>query len=370
MKSILMMLLLSLLLIGCSDDSDSNNNDLFSVIVKDEAGNAISDLEVRLTNLSVDKLGFCGRPCTTLSFTIIEEYDVCLEIYNQKNEKIRILYDDIMALGTHSINWDGKDENEEIPGAGGTRIFSYNLTCREPETSEITFEETAFMCMSFNLLEERSSLGITNESGKYINNEVLAFPHLFNPESQKAIDENSNYIKTFCFSDSIKIRLYDPVEDLCMDFVKPMTSSSSNHYELIWNDPQEPEGYKDDNRYVGLSDFTGEYDSLQCAVNLNWSTFMEYDFAGFNLYRRECWWSDMIKLNAEIISAQGEGAGAEYYFLDDNIDIEAASYDYFLEAVETDGEVYDLDNIEVEIAGQDDVIYFNELRGNYPNPFN
>jgi len=51
------------------------------------------------------------NPSTTIRFNIPGSAGVNLEIYNQRGQLVRILVNDLVQAGEHSISWDGKDDN-------------------------------------------------------------------------------------------------------------------------------------------------------------------------------------------------------------------------------------------------------------------
>ena len=65
------------------------------------------------------------NPTTTISFSIQEESNVDLSIYNIKGQKIKSLLSDQISSGEHSIVWDGEDFTGKKVGSG---VYLYKLT--------------------------------------------------------------------------------------------------------------------------------------------------------------------------------------------------------------------------------------------------
>jgi|GEM_PF-6585012 len=87
---------------------------------------------------------------------------------------------------------------------------------------------------------------------------------------------------------------------------------------------------------IGLSSFTATPVSRK--VVLEWTTASEIDNAGFNLYRAESADGEYIKINAELISAQGSSTeGASYEFVDQGLQ-NRTTYYYKLEDVDFNGQ--------------------------------
>ncbi|NOZ70497.1 MAG: hypothetical protein GXP38_01055, partial [Chloroflexi bacterium] len=86
---------------------------------------------------------------------------------------------------------------------------------------------------------------------------------------------------------------------------------------------------------VHLTSFTATFQGN--AVLVQWETASEVNSLGFNLYRRRLPAGHEVRLNANIIPAQGGITGATYQFLDTNPP-PAAGYQYRLEEIDSRGQ--------------------------------
>lgn len=66
------------------------------------------------------------NPTTTISFSIPEESNVELSIYNIKGQKIKSLLSDQKEPGEHTIVWNGKDDNNK-PVSSGVYLYKLNV---------------------------------------------------------------------------------------------------------------------------------------------------------------------------------------------------------------------------------------------------
>jgi hypothetical protein len=64
------------------------------------------------------------NPTTTISFSIPEESNVELTIFNIKGQKIRLLLNDQMTAGEHSVVWNGEDTSRKKVSSG---VYLYKL---------------------------------------------------------------------------------------------------------------------------------------------------------------------------------------------------------------------------------------------------
>ena len=364
---IILVVLLVVFLLGCDSDDNSSSSDLFSVKVTDVAGEAVSGLQVIVNNACFKGNPFSGRAVTTISFCLDNEYYTKLNIYNIREEPVRNLIDQVLSEGIHSIVWDGKDDNDSEVNVGSTNIFRYELILLTQDSLEVVFQESRNMCMELAMNPAVSSIGSTDKNGEFTFNNKLAFPHLFNPETQEMYDEDFNYICEFTLIDSIDIKLHNPETDEYLIYTVLMDDSDFHHYQLIWDNPQS--GYKN-TRYVSFDYFEGFFYNSE-EVILSWGTIMEYDLSGFNIYRRHTpGEDDFFQINSELIPAANFIEGAEYSYPDPDIMEDVEYYYYKLEAVNTDSTSTFSETIQIEINDPNIIIPDSQLMGNYPNPFN
>jgi len=72
------------------------------------------------------------NPTTTISFSLPEEQEVDLAIYNIKGQKVKRLINGQLTAGQHSMIWDGKDTNGKSVSTG---IYFYRLKTGKKEMS-------------------------------------------------------------------------------------------------------------------------------------------------------------------------------------------------------------------------------------------
>jgi len=65
------------------------------------------------------------NPTTTINFSLPEDGDVELSIYNVKGQKVRTLTNEFLEKGLHSIEWNGNDSNNKATASG---IYFYKIS--------------------------------------------------------------------------------------------------------------------------------------------------------------------------------------------------------------------------------------------------
>jgi hypothetical protein len=58
------------------------------------------------------------RPETTIRYTLDRTADMSLKIYDVRGAVVRVLHTGVQEAGTHSIQWDGRDDNGRRVAAG------------------------------------------------------------------------------------------------------------------------------------------------------------------------------------------------------------------------------------------------------------
>ena len=72
------------------------------------------------------------NPTTTISFSLPDEQEIELSIYNIKGQKVKQLINGQLTAGNHTMIWDGKDTNGKSVGTG---IYFYKLKTGKKEIS-------------------------------------------------------------------------------------------------------------------------------------------------------------------------------------------------------------------------------------------
>lgn len=65
------------------------------------------------------------NPTTTINFSLLENGNVVLSVYNVKGQKVRTLTNEFLEKGLHSIEWNGKDTNNKSVSSG---IYFYKIS--------------------------------------------------------------------------------------------------------------------------------------------------------------------------------------------------------------------------------------------------
>ena len=172
------------------------------------------------------------------------------------------------------------------------------------------------------------------------------------------VDLSSNAVE----GDSIGFQIYNE-DDIVV--TEPATKSTAN-YPITCSSAVGPA------LAVHLSSFSAVRENNQVLVQ--WSSDLEVNHAGYNLYRGSDEFGPFTQLNYQLIMNDMEsGPGAKHYEYVDK-DVPAGALYYKLEAISLSGEstLYDLVSVQTTSGVNDDLAIpiHNALYQNYPNPFN
>ena len=65
------------------------------------------------------------NPSTEIAFTLEQTSNITLTIFNVLGQKVKVLADGSKNAGTHSLNWDGRDQMGAMVSTG---LYFYTLT--------------------------------------------------------------------------------------------------------------------------------------------------------------------------------------------------------------------------------------------------
>jgi len=65
------------------------------------------------------------NPETTISYSVKENTPVTIDIYNVKGQRVRTLVNEAKASGTHTVTWNGTDNNGRNVSSG---IYYYKMS--------------------------------------------------------------------------------------------------------------------------------------------------------------------------------------------------------------------------------------------------
>jgi len=64
------------------------------------------------------------NPTTSIAFSLKEMSPVTIDIYNVKGQLVKQLINAQMPAGTHSVTWNGKDQNQKSVSSG---VYFYRM---------------------------------------------------------------------------------------------------------------------------------------------------------------------------------------------------------------------------------------------------
>jgi hypothetical protein len=111
---------------GFSEVNSADNKDIFLIRLGSEAGlNDYLMPNVNEQNHLYQNYPNPFNPTTTISFSIQNECEVEISIYNIKGQKVKQFISSRLSAGNHSIVWNGDDESGNAVSSG---VYLYELT--------------------------------------------------------------------------------------------------------------------------------------------------------------------------------------------------------------------------------------------------
>ncbi len=104
------------------NDPDGTRNDMGAYYYNQVV--SIENYELQISNFKLHNYPNPFNPTTTISFSIQEESNIDLAVYNIKGQKVKTLAQNEYTGGSHSVVWDGVDESGKKVGSG---VYFYKL---------------------------------------------------------------------------------------------------------------------------------------------------------------------------------------------------------------------------------------------------
>jgi len=229
LRKLVYLIPLILILITCKGTTSPDQEDFsLTINVQDAGGNPISDLVVNVVNLIP---GFgeweYSRPQTTIFLVLIEQAQVELNIYDIERQHVKELISNTMEAGNWSVNWDGRDANDELCMPG---IYYYSIEIYEE--NDLVFENEKLMYF-YEFSNELFAIGRTDLEGAIFTDDTKLFPNFYDLPEIVRTDEEGNNLGTFAITDSVIIILTDPDTDASQNFVI-VIDEGAQALDLIW----------------------------------------------------------------------------------------------------------------------------------------
>ena len=104
-----------------------NNRDCYYVSFKDEQESTLSPVRLEASNYPNP-----FNPVTTISYSLPEDSQISISIYNIKGQKVKTLVTGTQPAGSYNVTWNGKDESGKDVTSG---IYFYKLRTQNNETT-------------------------------------------------------------------------------------------------------------------------------------------------------------------------------------------------------------------------------------------
>jgi hypothetical protein len=99
-----------------NDNISINGDESVNYTMSVPLGN--SDVVAESKKFSLNNYPNPFNPTTTISFSLASDENISLDIYNLKGQKVKSFINGFMSKGSHTVVWDGKDNNGKQVGSG------------------------------------------------------------------------------------------------------------------------------------------------------------------------------------------------------------------------------------------------------------
>jgi hypothetical protein len=188
------MLLLSVLLLSCSDsDTDNDNgtdNESFKITVNltDGTGNPLPGYKLGFAPANWQELLEDSRRSNcTLSFALVGNYQVKVEVLDYFGNHIRTMLSDSLVAGTHSAVWDGNDDDGNRVAQDGI----YQFRVEYSTNGQCVFSDVAYSYLLADLNPHITPYN-TDENGHFESGNPLSFPALYCGQQVAKTDYNGS----------------------------------------------------------------------------------------------------------------------------------------------------------------------------------
>jgi len=228
--SIILTAILLLVLGGC-DDTDPlvpDEDFILSIMVLDTDGQPESGMTVaRLNSLEgiVPSMSVRAVPeaadtvsspypnpfygSTNIDYSTGDTREVLLEVLDWRGDHIRTIVDGRQSAGSHSIQWDQRDEGGDLVING---VYFLKMTLSDTlDVHEMQHSEV-IGCTVFDLMDpyRHDGMGRTDATGFFSTRDLDLFPSLQGHDPQPARNEVGVETGTFSFGETVTIRVSTP----------------------------------------------------------------------------------------------------------------------------------------------------------------
>lgn len=169
------------------------------------------------------------NPAVTLDFELDGARDVTLTVEDVATGTVKLLVDEPLIAGAHSVAWNGLDDDGERVPSG---IYRARLELRDQDTGDVVLDQSQTMLLAI-LDPDRYSVGTTDADGRIVLEDIRLFPYLFDVPDFPAVDETGEQIGTISLTAAMRFYLRDPATGDLMQFHADVNGSET--LQFTWD---------------------------------------------------------------------------------------------------------------------------------------
>ena len=237
--------LLLLVMASCSDDGTSPAGDgdfLFQLTVQEPDGTPVPGLEATLYVPTVPE--FIGksasagaraalRPYASVRYNVSARARVRIQVFDLSGAPVKTLIDQVQDAGAYALAYNGT--TDEGTALIGTVVLNCRYRALDETTNAVLYADSTYAVLLTGIdAYRRPSLGTTDGEGIVSTSDRLLFPGTYELPQLIVVNENADEIGHFAISDSARVFLRDPAQELVQRAVFKV-DPGSNRFRVTWN---------------------------------------------------------------------------------------------------------------------------------------
>ena len=171
-------------------------------------------------------------PAVRVQFVLQQAAEVRVTVEDVEGLERRLLLEETTAAGTHSLDWNGRDEDGAIAPSG---VYFARLVVTDADDGSLLLDDRQPMLLA-RMGNGNTGIGATDADGRLLLDDRRLFPNLYDLGPLSARDENGDEIGLIELTPTTRFILSDPLTEQRQRFDRDVTGSA--RFRFVWEPPQ------------------------------------------------------------------------------------------------------------------------------------